>query len=82
MPEIEEVVIFGSRALGTARKGSDVDLAIKGPHVTDQAAAELSVTLNERLPIPYYVDVVSYPTLQHENLRQHIDTVGKLFYRK
>ena len=28
MPEIEELVIFGSRAMGTARRGSDIDLAI------------------------------------------------------
>ena len=82
MPEIEEVVIFGSRAMGTARRGSDIDLAIKGARVTDRTADELSMTLNERLPIPYYVDVVAYPSLSHENLREHIDTRGKLFYRK
>ena len=29
-PEIEEVIIFGSRAMGNYKKGSDIDLALKG----------------------------------------------------
>ena len=29
-PEIERVVLFGSRAKGTAKRGSDVDLALWG----------------------------------------------------
>ena len=81
-PEIEEAIIFGSRALGTARRGSDIDIAIKGNRVTPETARALSTQLNERLPIPYYVDVLSYDAIDTPAVRNHIDTHGKRFYRR
>jgi len=63
-PEIEEAVIFGSRAKGTHKKASDVDLAIKGSEVTAETINRLSFLLNEELPLPYFFDVVHYGALE------------------
>ncbi|MEO7485302.1 MAG: nucleotidyltransferase domain-containing protein [Ferruginibacter sp.] len=79
---IEEAIIFGSRAKGNYSNGSDIDLAIKTTTTNIDVAFDLSVTLNEILPIPYRVDVIDYVTLKHEGLKKHIDTVGKTFYKK
>ncbi|HEV7350983.1 nucleotidyltransferase domain-containing protein [Telluribacter sp.] len=76
-PEVEEVLIFGSRAKGTYRKGSDIDLAIKGLRCSTQTAADLAGYLNEQVPIPYSVDVVYYDGLKQAELKAHIDRVGK-----
>ncbi len=76
-PEIEEAVIFGSRAKGTYKKASDVDLAIKGRAVTGETVNRLSFLLNEELPLPYFFDVVHYETLENQQLIEHIDRVGK-----
>ena len=73
IPQIEEVVLFGSRAKGTYKKGSDIDLAIKGEDCTVQLALTLQGILNEELPIPYMVDVVHYESLEHQDLIEHID---------
>ncbi len=81
-PEIEEVIIFGSRAKGTYKHGSDIDLAIKGKHCNNKIAMNISGILNEELPIPYKIDIVSYNDLSNEDLKEHIDRVGKLFYEK
>lgn len=78
--EIERALVFGSRAKGTGRHGSDIDIAITGAKVTEATARELSVELNERLPIPYYVDVVAYGAVDDQELREHIDRVGRVFY--
>jgi predicted nucleotidyltransferase len=51
-PEIERAVIFGSRAMGNAKHGSDIDLAIYGDSVTRATAESLSREFNERVPIP------------------------------
>lgn len=32
-PQIDEALIFGSRALNTHKKGSDIDIALKGNRV-------------------------------------------------
>lgn len=76
-PEIEEVIIFGSRAKGTYKKASDVDLAIKGKAVTGETVNRLNFLLNEELPLPYFFDVVHYETLENRSLIEHIDRAGK-----
>ena len=67
---------------GTHRRGSDIDLAIKGNTCTPLIAIQLSATLNENLPIPYHVDVVHYESLENSSLIEHIDRVGSLIYEK
>ncbi|MCX7094411.1 MAG: nucleotidyltransferase domain-containing protein [Methylobacter sp.] len=76
-PEIDDALIFGSRAKGTHKKASDVDLAIKGRAVTGETVKRLSFLLNEELPLPYFFDVVHYETLENRQLIAHIDRVGK-----
>lgn len=76
LPEIEAVILFGSRAKGNHKPGSDVDLAIKGKNVSYQTAVKLSGVLNEEAPLPYFFDVVAYNTINETNLIEHIDRVG------
>ena len=76
-PEIDDALIFGSRAKGTHKKASDVDLAIKGRAVTGETIKRLSFLLNEELPLPYFFDVVHYEALENRQLIAHIDRVGK-----
>lgn len=75
--EIEVAVIFGSRAKGTYKKASDVDLAIKGHTINSETLKRLSFLLNEDLPLPYFFDDVHYEALENKLLVDHIDRVGK-----
>ncbi|MGB3789487.1 MAG: nucleotidyltransferase domain-containing protein [Phormidesmis sp.] len=80
LPEIEEVVLFGSRAKGTYQQGSDVDLSIRGEGITHTTVLRLLDSLNEVRPIPYFFDVVDYNSLKDEPLRKHIDRVGVVLF--
>jgi predicted nucleotidyltransferase len=80
--EIEEVVLFGSRAMGNHKNGSDVDLAIKGSKVNLRSISGLSATLNEALPLPYRFDVVDYATIDTPALTEHIDQFGKILFQR
>ena len=51
-PEIETAVIFGSRAMGTNRKGADVDIALQGKDISYAVVSKVSTRLNEELPLP------------------------------
>jgi len=82
LPEIDEVILFGSRAKKTHNKASDVDLAIKGKKITDRTTKRLSARLNEELPLPYFIDIVHYEIIQNQNLIDHIDRVGEIIYLK
>jgi len=78
--EVEKALIFGSRAMGNYKNGSDIDLAICGSQVTEDIVNKIRVKLNEELPIPYYFDIIHYEALQYKELKEHIDTFGKVFY--
>jgi uncharacterized protein len=76
-PQIEDVLIFGSRALGNAKNGSDVDLALRGARVDERTAAVVSARLNEELPLPYFFDVLVFDSIQDAALREHIEKHGQ-----
>ena len=73
--KLEEVILFGSRALGTHKKASDIDLAIKGD-VDINTLAKLKYTLEEDTLLPYFFDIVIYDNLENEELKKHIDEFG------
>lgn len=81
-PEIEEVIIYGSRAKGNYKPGSDVDLALKGKNIAYYTILEVKYTLEEKLPLPYFFDVVHYNDIGNSDLVDHIDRVGKIFYKQ
>ncbi len=80
-PEVTLVYTFGSRAKGTYKTGSDIDLAVMNSGVSFDAICAIKGELEES-SLPYSVDVVNYPELQNEELKEHIDRVGVEFYKR
>lgn len=80
-PDVEEAIVFGSRAMGNYKPGSDMDIALKGSLLSD-TRADILVELNERMPLPYKFDVVVYDDISHEPFKERIDHCGKVLYRK
>lgn len=78
--EIEKVVIFGSRAKGNHKPGSDIDIAILGDKVNFNTVASLHGILEEEGPLPYFFDIVDYTHLDHQGLKEHIDRIGQVIY--
>lgn len=74
--DIEKALVFGSRAMGNYKRGSDVDLCIFGSKITGDTVNKLSIELNELLPLPYYFDVLHYESIINEELKTHIDKYG------
>ena len=81
-PEVEEAIIFGSRAKGNFRIGSDVDIAVKGSLLNFKLISRLSFLLNEETLMPYHFDLLNYNTVSNKNLISHIDRMGIPFYTK
>lgn len=80
--EVEQASIFGSRAAGNYRKGSDVDIAIIGKKINFSIAAHLNFVLEEESPMPYFFDIVNYTGLKNKNLRSMIKRSGKIIYKR
>lgn len=77
--DIKEVILFGSRALGTHKTASDIDLAIKG-NVDINTLSKLKYTLEEDTKLPYFFDVVIYDNLDNLELKKHIDEFGEIIF--
>ena len=71
-PQIRWLKLYGSRALGRHRPGSDIDLAFS----SDQDCSAALAAAFDQLPTPYLVDVTHWESLRHEGLRDHIAQLG------
>lgn len=78
---VEEALLFGSRAKGNFRAGSDIDIALKGPNLVLNDILHLSIDL-DALETPYQFDLVLYQRITEPALREHIDRVGHVLYQK
>ena len=81
-PEVEEVIVFGSRAMGNYRRNSDVDIALMGPLVNAEVTNRVSKALNDLPDLPFHIDVVCYSDLENPVLIEHIGRVGQELYKK
>jgi len=79
-PTISEAILYGSRAKGTHRPESDVDLALIG--IDDDVQGETVADELDELPLPYRFDVKAYSSIKHVPLQEHIARVGVSFYRR
>lgn len=80
-PQIRQVILYGSRAKGTQRNGSDIDLTIQGEDVTLAQLLKIENDLDELL-LPYKIDLSLYHHIDNPDLIEHIRRVGKVFYAK
>ncbi len=80
-PEIDEALLFGSRAMGRERRGSDVDIALKGKNL-DPIVSKVSYKLNQETFLPYYFDILNYNSIDNLELKSHIDRVGIIIHSK
>ena len=69
---INKVILFGSRAKGTARERSDIDIAVSGVKEFDLLAEEI-----EDLPTLYSVDLVNMDTCKNQLLLEDIREYGR-----
>jgi len=78
-PAIEKIVLYGSRAKGTQRDGSDIDLTFFGEELTLAVLYEIEEKIEE-LNLPYLFDISLFSHIDNESLVEHIKRVGKVFY--
>lgn len=79
-PKVEQAILYGSRAKGTYLRGSDIDLTLKGDlSLSELHALELAI---DDLLLPYELDLSVYKLINNQDLLDHIERVGKLFYQR
>lgn len=80
-PQIEQVIIYGSRAMGNYRPNSDIDLTVKGQSISLDVLNKITQNLDDLL-LPYLIDISNFKQLDNPDFINHIERVGKVFYQK
>lgn len=78
---IQEVVLYGSRAKGTQKNVSDIDLVLKGQDLTTNDQARLENDLDDLL-LPWKFDISIFHNITNPELLDHIKRVGITIYNR
>ena len=80
-PSVEKAVLYGSRAKGTFKPGSDIDFTLLGDRLTSAELGAIADELDDLL-LPYQIDLSIFHQIDHVSLREHIERVGVVFYER
>lgn len=80
-PQVDKAVLFGSRAKGNYKTGSDIDLTLFGEQLTSKLCATIALELDNLL-LPYTIDLSVFAELNNAKLSEHIERVGVVFYQR
>lgn len=80
-PQVERAVLYGSRAKGNYKNGSDIDLTLYGHSLSLDLLLKILGELDDLL-LPWMIDLSLYKQIDNESLREHIERVGITFYEK
>jgi predicted nucleotidyltransferase len=79
--EVEKAIIYGSRAKGTYRPNSDIDISLMGSKLTLGVLNKISWQLDDLL-LPFTFDLSNFHQINNPALVEHIERVGKIIYEK
>lgn len=80
-PSLEKAVLYGSRAKGNYRPGSDIDLSLFGETLSHAHLGQIESQLDD-LMLPYSFDLSLFSQIDNPDLTEHIQRVGVVFYEK
>jgi predicted nucleotidyltransferase len=80
-PKVQKAVLFGSRAKGSHKPGSDLDIALVGHELRLKDLNAISLDLDDLL-LPYAIDLAIYDRINDPDLLEHINRVGRTIYTR
>ena len=80
-PEVGQAILYGSRAKGNFKPGSDIDLTLTGRGLDPRIRGQIDEELDDLL-LPYEFDLSLFSELTHQELIDHIQRVGVVFYER
>ncbi len=80
-PQVEKAVLYGSRAKGNYKNGSDIDLTLHGQDLTLNILYKIIQDIDDLL-LPYMIDLSIFHQISDPDVVAHIERVGATFYEK
>ncbi|RLD28234.1 MAG: nucleotidyltransferase domain-containing protein [Bacteroidetes bacterium] len=79
--KIDEIILFGSRAKGNFKEGSDIDIALKGATLKLIDIIDVTIEIDSLL-LPYKFDLIIFDRINEKALIDHINRIGIVLFSK
>ena len=79
--QISKAILYGSRAKGNFRNGSDIDITLVGKELDMNILYSIMDDIDE-LYLPYKMDISIYSYIDNQELIEHISRVGKIIFER
>ena len=80
-PAVDMIKLYGSRAKGCFNDRSDIDLVAYGKNLDRFIITKILLDFDD-LDIPFIIELQEYKNIKNKDLREHIDRVGIIFYKR
>jgi predicted nucleotidyltransferase len=80
-PDVEKAILYGSRAKGSHKPGSDIDLTLHGQGLDGLLLGQIERELDDLL-LPCRIDLSAFSHISHAGLLDHIARVGQVLYER
>jgi predicted nucleotidyltransferase len=80
-PDVQKAILYGSRAMGKYKSGSDIDLTLKGARLTLRQLNSIENELDDLL-LPYDIDLSIHHQIENPDLLEHVKRAGVIFYAR
>ena len=81
-PQVEKAILYGSRAKGNYKNGSDIDLTLRGGADLSLNVIYKILDVLDDLLLPYTIDLSIFNDIRDPDVIEHIQRVGVTFYDK
>lgn len=80
-PQVEQAILYGSRAMGNFEAASDIDLTLTGAGLTPACLAQIEADLDDLL-LPWMIDLSAWASINHPPLLDHIQRLGVVLFER
>ncbi|MBI5586225.1 MAG: nucleotidyltransferase domain-containing protein [Deltaproteobacteria bacterium] len=81
-PQVQQAILYGSRAKGTHKRGSDIDLTLRGGDDLTLPVLHRIMDELDDLLLPYTIDLSIYANIDDPEVKALIHRVGQVFYEQ
>jgi predicted nucleotidyltransferase len=79
--EVEQVILYGSRARGDYHKGSDIDLMLIGANITPRLLSKMDMEIDDLL-LPYVVQISDRKEIRDARFLEVVEREGVVFWER
>ena len=81
IPEVEQVILYGSMARGDHHKGSDIDFMLIGSGITPRLLSKMDMEIDDLL-LPWFIQITDRKMIRDARFLEVVEKEGVVFWER